>query len=140
VNQRVADTAPGIFTANSSGTGAGVILNQNAVSNSSDNRAAKGSPISMYATGEGQTAPAGSNGVVTPLNGSGLRTPVASVSVTIGGIPCQVLYAGSAPGIVSGIMQVTVLIPPTAPSGPAVPIVLTVGSASSQPNVTLAIQ
>jgi uncharacterized protein (TIGR03437 family) len=140
VNQRVADTAPGIFTANSSGTGAGVILNQNAVSNSSDNRAAKGAPISIYATGEGQTSPAGSNGVVTPLNGSGLRTPIAPVSVTIGGVPCQVLYAGSAPGIVSGIMQVTVLIPPTAPSGPAVPIVITVGSASSQPNVTLAIQ
>jgi uncharacterized protein (TIGR03437 family) len=50
-----------------------------------------------------------------------------------------VLYAGGAPGLVAGVMQVNVRIPAGVPSGPQ-PIVVSVGSASSRPDVTLAVR
>ena len=53
------------------------------------------------------------------------------MTATIGGVTADVQYAGSAPGIVSGVMQVNLLIPATAPVGGNVPIVINVGTASS---------
>jgi trimeric autotransporter adhesin len=50
-----------------------------------------------------------------------------------------VVYAGSAPGAVSGAFQVNVEIPADAPSGTQ-PLVITVGSRNSPPGVTVAIQ
>ncbi|MDQ6677961.1 MAG: hypothetical protein M3Z09_11755, partial [Acidobacteriota bacterium] len=61
-------------------------------------------------------------------------------SVTVGGQPATVSYAGSAPGLVSGVMQLNVIVPAGVASGAAVPVIVTVGSASSQQNVTAAIQ
>ena len=61
-------------------------------------------------------------------------------TATIGGIPAQIMYAGSAPGLVSGVMQVNLAIPAEVPAGAAIPIVITVGSASTQARVTLAIR
>ena len=40
----------------------------------------------------------------------------------------------------SGVMQVNVRIPANAPTGSSVPIVITVGSAATQTNITLAVQ
>jgi uncharacterized protein (TIGR03437 family) len=55
-------------------------------------------------------------------------------------VVAQVLYAGQAPGIVSGVAQVNIVIPANAPTGSAVPIAITSGGVSSQPDVTLAIK
>ncbi len=55
-------TVPAIFTANSSGTGQGSILNQDATPNSASNPASSGQVIVIYATGEGQTTPPGVDG------------------------------------------------------------------------------
>ncbi|MDQ6678373.1 MAG: hypothetical protein M3Z09_13895, partial [Acidobacteriota bacterium] len=60
----VAESAPGIFALNASGSGPGAILNQNSTVNGASNPAAKGSTIVIYATGEGQTSPAGITGSV----------------------------------------------------------------------------
>jgi uncharacterized protein (TIGR03437 family) len=138
----VTTTAPGIYTLNQAGTGQGAILNQNLSGNSSSTPAAKGTVISIYMTGEGVTSPASTTGQLAPSNGSGLNHPVQAVSVSIGGVtvpPANIQYAGSAPGIVYGVMQVNVLIPTTVSSG-AQPLVVTVGTASSQSAVTVAIQ
>jgi len=51
----------------------------------------------------------------------------------------EVVYAGAAPGLVAGVMQVNVRIPLNAPSG-NVAIVLQVGDAFSQPGTTIAIR
>ena len=90
----------------------------------------------VYATGEGQTSPAGVDGklAVAPY-----PAPLLPVSVTIDGIAAQVLYAGAAPGLVAGLLQIDVQIPNGAASG-ARPIVLTVGDAQSQTSVTVAVQ
>ena len=77
---------------------------------------------------------------VIPVDPTQLKHPVLPVSATIGGVPADVQYAGSAPGLVSGAFQVNLLVPVAAPSGGAVPVVLTVGTVSSQGRATLAIQ
>jgi uncharacterized protein (TIGR03437 family) len=41
---------------------------------------------------------------------------------------------------VTGVLQVNITIPENAPTGDAVPLVVTVGGAESQPGVTIAIR
>ena len=133
----VAPSAPGIFSLDSSGAGPGAILNQDFSVNSASNPAARGSAVMIYATGEGQTTPAGGDGKLS--DPSALATPLLPVSVQIGGVAAQVLYAGAAPGLVAGVLQVNVLIPAGAPAG-AVPVAITVGANQSQMNVTVAVR
>jgi uncharacterized protein (TIGR03437 family) len=132
----VAASAPGIFTLDSSGSGEVVAFNQDGSLNSSKNAASAGSVVVLFATGEGMTEPPGQDGLVT---GDILRTPVAPVSLTIGGKSAQVTYAGSSPGQLSGVLQVEAVVPSGAGTG-AVPVVLTVGSASSQASATISLQ
>jgi uncharacterized protein (TIGR03437 family) len=61
------------------------------------------------------------------------------VTATIAGQPADILYAGDAPDLVSGVLQVNVVIPPGTPSGPQ-PVVITVGTASSQANLNVWVQ
>jgi uncharacterized protein (TIGR03437 family) len=61
------------------------------------------------------------------------------VAALVNNQPAMIAWFGEAPGIVSGVMQVNVVIPPNTPSGPA-SLVITVGSVSSQPGVTVAVQ
>jgi uncharacterized protein (TIGR03118 family) len=135
----VAPTAPGLFTVNQTGSGAVIAINFDGTLNSATNATPRGFPILLYATGEGQTDPTGLNGAIT---GQFIRTPFAPVSLTIAGLPATVVYAGSAVGSVAGLMEVEAVVP-TLPAGVGagttgpVPIVLTVGSASSQTTATL---
>lgn len=57
----------------------------------------------LYATGEGQTKLGGIDGVIA--SGTAPK-PVLPVSVPIGGKTAAVQYAGGAPGLVAGVMQV----------------------------------
>jgi uncharacterized protein (TIGR03437 family) len=130
IDLRVVETAPGIFTADGSGTGQGSILNQDNSVNSANNAAARGSIIVLYATGEGQVIPAGSDGRV--ITADSLNRPFANVQVRIGGMPAEVLYAGGAPGLVSGGLQVNVRVPQLTVAGPTPsPVELIIGNASS---------
>jgi uncharacterized protein (TIGR03437 family) len=52
----------------------------------------------------------------------------------------DVQYVGSAPGLISGAFQINLLVPDAATSGGAVPVVITVGTNSSQGRATIAIQ
>ena len=141
INYNVAATAPGIFSLNQSGTGPGATLNQDGITvNSPSAPAAKGSVVAVYMTGEGQTSPGGTNGTVTPTNGSGLKKPLLGVTAAVGGLPATVLYAGSAPGLVSGVMQVNLQIPASAPSGGAVPLQIIVGNSTTQGGITISVQ
>ncbi len=138
VTLKVTPSAPGVFTLDSSGKGPGAILNENFTVNTATNRAQKGSVVILYATGEGSTDPQVADGLLA--SPQVLPKPRLPVSVKIGGLDAEVLYAGSAPGLVVGLLQVNVRIPPTVPSGSAVPVLLTIGGASSQAGVTMAVQ
>jgi uncharacterized protein (TIGR03437 family) len=104
---------PGIFTLNASGTGPGAILNQDFSVNGSGNGAAPGSVIAIYATGGGQTVPASQDGALA----TGAARTVLPVQAFIGGREAEVLYAGSAPQLVNGALQVNARIPATLPAG-----------------------
>jgi uncharacterized protein (TIGR03437 family) len=133
----VAAAAPGIFALDASGRGQGAILNQDYTVNSPANPAPKGSIVMVFATGEGQTEPGGTDGkpAAEPL-----PRPVLPVSARVGGVDAQVTYAGGAPGLVAGALQVNVRIPDAVASGAGVPLVLTVGVAASQPGIMLAVR
>ncbi len=134
----VADTAPGIFTRDQSGQGQAAALNQDTTANSAANPAHRGSVIVLYVTGEGQTLPFGVNGKIAALGGA-LPHPLQAVSVTIGGATAQVQYAGAAPGNLAGLMQINALIPDGITTGASVPVVVTIGAASSATGVTIAV-
>jgi uncharacterized protein (TIGR03437 family) len=135
----VTNTAPGIFSANQSGNGQGAILNSNLSANSANNPAPKGSIISIYATGEGAITPATTTGTIFGPS-LPLPAPIASVSVTIGGQPAMVSYAGEAPTLVDGVLQVNVTVPMNIPSGNQL-VVLTIGGATNtRQSITVAVE
>jgi len=132
----VAPAVPALFTALASGSGQGAILNQDLSVNSAANPAAAGSVVVLYGSGGGLFHPPIPDGVLTGANYSALVLPL---TVRIGGSAATVLYAGSAPGLVAGVMQINVQIPPGTPSG-NVPLAVQVNGAASQPGVTVAVR
>jgi uncharacterized protein (TIGR03437 family) len=98
------------------------------VVNNAANPVVVGGYVSLYATGEGQTFPAGVDGALATTV---YPKPVLPVSVTVGGIPVTPAYAGAAPTEVLGLMQIVVQIPPGVQPGGYVPVQLQVGSGST---------
>jgi uncharacterized protein (TIGR03437 family) len=129
-------TAPGLFASNSEGTGQLASMNQDGTENSTTNPAAGGTMVTMYATGEGFTNPAGIDGAIQ--SGTS-RSPNQNVSLTIGGQTAKVLSAGTPVGTLSGLMVVQAIVPTGLTPGPA-PVVLTVGTVSTTQNVTIGLK
>ena len=128
----VASSAPGIFASNQSGAGQIAALNAaDGTVNSAANPVNVGAYITLYATGEGQTSPAGLDG---KLNSMVLPKPLLPVTATVAGMPAFVQYAGGAPGQTAGLLQVNVQIPSGVQPGGYVPVVLKVGDASTTPD------
>ena len=132
----ITNASPGLFTSSSSGQGQSSVLNQDYSVNSSDNPASTGSVVILYGTGGGVFDRAIPDGTIMDADLAGLALPA---SVQIDGVDSEVLYAGSAPGLVAGVIQVNVRIPQQIRSG-SVPIVLKVGDYASQPLVTIAVR
>jgi uncharacterized protein (TIGR03437 family) len=59
-------------------------------------------------------------------------------TVSIGGVDAQVLYAGSAPGEVEGVVQINAVVPSNVAVG-SVPLVVRIGSVASQAGVTISV-
>ena len=132
----VADTAPGLFTANASGWAQAAAFNQDFTLNSRENPAALGEIIVLYGTGEGLTDPVPLDGA---LAGGELPKPVLPVSVTIGAEPAKILYAGGAPTLTAGLLQLNARIPASIETGNHVPVSFEVGGVKSQKEVTIAV-
>jgi len=130
--------APAFFTYNASGSGPVAAINQNGTINSATNPAPLGSIVAFYLTGEGPTTPTGVDGkpATAPY-----PIPVASPVAYVAGQTSLIAYAGGAPGLVAGLEQVNIQIPTSLASnvtGPvAVPVLIYVGYAPTQPNVTV---
>jgi uncharacterized protein (TIGR03437 family) len=70
--------------------------------------------------------------------------PITGVSVRIGGVDARVLYAGTAPGEIVGVVQINAVVPAQAPTGSAVPVDFTIAGPNgtkftSPAGVTLAV-
>ena len=133
-----AAAAPALFTANQTGSGQAAAINATGSQpNSALNPVKIGGYISLFATGEGQTAPAGVDGQVA---GATPPQPSLPVSVTVDGLPAVVQYAGGVPGQVAGLLQINVQIPSGVHPGGYVRVVLTLGDAHSAPPVWIAVE
>jgi uncharacterized protein (TIGR03437 family) len=65
--------------------------------------------------------------------------PVLPVTVTIGGKAAEVLYAGAAPYMVAGVIQINAKVPTDIPAGNA-EVIIKAGNHASQAGVTLAVK
>ena len=135
-SQAIAPTAPHFFTNTYMPAGQIATLNSGYSLNSAGNPSTAGSVVILYATGEGVISPPGVDGSVV---GTVLTQPVANVTVTIGGQPANVLYAGGSPGLLEGVLQVNVRIPAGTPSG-NVPVTMQIGANSTPFGGTIAVQ
>jgi uncharacterized protein (TIGR03437 family) len=147
---RTGASAPGLFTLNSSGAGPIAALNEDGTINGMDNPAKLGSIVQLFATGAGLGDPEQVDGqpAAAPLS-----KPRADVSVlferpavtsgirfTGGYLSGEITYAGAAPTLVAGVLQVNVRIPTDAETGPAVPLLLTVGTLTSPIGTTISVK
>ena len=140
----IAPVGPAIFTLNSQGTGQGIIqiastpafaAPAGSIPGVQTRPARKDEYLTIYCNGLGDVtnrpvtgAPALSNPLSTTLK----------PTVSIGGISAPVSFSGLVPNLV-GIYQVNVQVPDNAPTGNAVPLVITAGGVASN-TVTVAIQ
>lgn len=131
----VEDTRPAVFTANAAGSGPAAALNEDGSRNSPANPAPRGSVAVLYLTGGGPTNPPPPDGAVAEA----ARELAARVQVFVAGAEAAVLYAGAAPGLVAGAVQVNLRVPANTPAG-NVPVVVRVGGRDSQPGVTVAVR
>jgi uncharacterized protein (TIGR03437 family) len=113
----VVGAMPGIFTV-AGGVGQAAAINVDGTANSAANPAARESVIVLFATGQGQD--------------------LSAVSLTIGGYPAALVYAGPAPGF-PGLMQINAQIPGGFLPPGILPVVLSLGNAASQEGVTVAV-
>ena len=104
--------------------------------NGPSNPVAKGSYVSVYFTGGGQTNPPGVTGSVNSLT---LKYLVQPVSATVGEQAAQVMFAGAAPQYVDGLEQLNLSLSGNTPSG-AQPIVISVGGITSPQGTTIFVQ
>ena len=144
----VTELQPGIYTADSSGSGAGIVAN--AITGSpigASNPAHAGEYLVVYCTGLG--ALSGPNGQSQPADGAPAPTsPIfqttAAVTATIGGVIAPVSFAGLTPAF-AGLYQVNLQTPEGVAPGDSVLLTITVTDpqtgATAQSNlVTVAIQ
>jgi len=137
VTLAVAPAVPGLFTVNFSGTGAVTALNQDFTVNAAGNAAAPGTVIQLYGTGFGAfTAQPGDGSVIQPP----LPALRETVRVEIGGRAASVLYAGPAPGLIAGVIQVNAVIPEGTPAGNASVRVFLTGDAFSRTGTTISVR
>ncbi|MEP6539243.1 MAG: cohesin domain-containing protein [Bryobacteraceae bacterium] len=134
----VVEAAPAIFTLDSSGWGQGAILNEDYSINSFLNPAQRGSVVSLFATGAGQTDPAGMDAQIADDVTFG--KPLLPVSIQIDGTAAELLYAGPSPGLISNLLQVNFRIPNGILPAWGVPVSIQVGAMRSPEGVTIAVK
>lgn len=138
----VTPAAPGLFTA--SGAGAGPVASYAYDEEKKEYYlvteaapALRGGFAILYATGEGMPAPPADAGRLDGEIASKASSPHSPVTVTVGGLPAEVHYAGASPGLIVGIIQLNIRIPPTVTPGKAVPVAIRIRGVTSPPGPTL---
>jgi uncharacterized protein (TIGR03437 family) len=133
----ISSFSPAIFTVPSGGSGPGAILHNNSgVLISASAPAARGEFIAIFCTGLGPVQPPVPSGTPGPSNP--LSQTTTTPTVTIGGIPAVVNFAGLAPTF-AGLYQINAQVPQGVAPGNAVPVVVSIGGVVSN-TVTIAVQ
>lgn len=122
----VAVVNPGLFTAGGTGTGQGVALNEDATRNGPVHPAQRGSIVTLFATGTGER--------------DEMLQPRLPLQVRIGGQDAEIISASSTSSVIPAVIQISCRVPEGIPANLSTPVVLEIGSRSSQPGVTIAIR
>jgi len=152
VTLTVVEVQPGIFTVNQVGTGQGIVQIAGtallAAPTGPGSRPVKSGSeyLQIYGTGLGPVV--GTKGEAPPADGAVAALPTlyqtkATVTATLGGMPVPVTFSGLTPTLVA-LYQVNVQVPAGAPTGSAVPLVITAtspdGVSAVSNTVTVAVQ
>ena len=110
--------------------------------NSSTSAALIGDTVVLYLTGEGiyDLAVAATTGYIVPAGLSPLPQLSPLPAVTIGGVAATVSYAGVVPGGLLGLLQINAIVPAGSTTGNSVPVLVTIGGASTQVGATIAVK
>ena len=130
----VVELQPGIYSEDLSGSGQGAIQIAGstllaAPVGQGSRPAQRGTDyLAIYGTGLGPVR--GSDGEPQPPDGAAAAPPTVyqttnEVSVTVGGVDAPVVFSGLTPTL-AGLYQVNALVPPGAPSGDAIPVIVSV--------------
>jgi uncharacterized protein (TIGR03437 family) len=133
----VVASSPGIFT-QAYGPGQAWIANQDGTFNGASNPAARGTYVAFWLTGQGLVNTTLADGAQP--TGPPFPTPMLPVSVSLGGVAVPAANIAFDGLVYSGEVQMNLLIPTGAPTGNAVPLVVTIGAASSRSDATIAIR
>ena len=89
-----------------------------------------GDILVIYLTGLGATSPAVSAGLAAPM--SPLSWAIETPTLSLGGSPLTLLYAGLVPGQISGLYQINATVPTLGvPQGISIPLVINQGGGST---------
>lgn len=91
----------------------------------------------LYATGEGMPVQSTEAGRLDGVIARQASNPHSPVTVTVGGVPAEVHYAGASPGLLVGIIQINIRIPPTVTPGKTVPVAIRIRGVTSPAGPTL---
>lgn len=117
-HKNVAQFHPALFSSDGSGFGLLAALNQDGSVNSASNPASRGSIVSLFGTGYGMMVPAPMDGAA-PCSAN--STPVTEITAIVYGssagrvtfAPAEIQYAGNAPCLVAGMVQINLRLPAT---------------------------
>jgi virginiamycin B lyase len=152
--EKIVASQPGIFTIPATGQGNAILVYLNPATNAPAIAAPSGSSITsipsspiprgtnafFYVTGLGAMTPTVPDGSGTCPASSGICNANATPQVSVGGVSATVAFAGQAPGF-PGVFQVNITIPPNAPTGSSVPLVVKSADGSVTSNAaTIAVQ
>ena len=133
VPMQISAASPGLFTQDGSGKNASATVNADGTLNTPTHPAPAGSFVSLFGTGGGETQPSLADGQ-QDIYASSLT---ANVQVVLNGSALPTLYAGSAPSLVAGVIQINFLIPQNFPPSAAASVQLSVGGILSPSGVTI---
>ena len=103
---------PGIFTLNTSGSGDGAIIRPDGTIINTANPAQPGDILTLYGEGYGAAAPVLADGTIV---GSTLPVPAGAVTLLIDGQSVDTTYAGGAPALIQGVLQINFQVPALTP-------------------------
>jgi len=100
---------PGIFRLQIGQSAQAVAINQDGTLNGSTNPAPRGSVVAVWGTGYGQTNPSCQSGGLNVPYAAPLSPGISALIVDVG--PLSVPYAGSAPTLPCGVVQINFQVP-----------------------------
>ena len=123
---------PGIFTIPPTGQGNAVLVNladssiaapSGSIPGLTAHPIPRGQTAYFYVTGLGSMTPSVADGSGTCPAANGLCSASAQPTVSVGGVPAPISFAGQAAGF-PGVMQINITVPQNAPTGSSIPLIV----------------